>query len=88
MKNDLIAITLARIWLSGYGTLLEVTDKIKAMHRLVSFGVKFEFFDQHPRSLHILRHGPGRKAEYTFISVVFSSPMIHYPFRSFSCKQP
>ena len=54
MKNDLIAITLATlalIWLSGYGTLVEVTDKIKAMHRLVSFGVKFEFFDQHPRSL-------------------------------------
>ena len=54
MKNDLIAITLATlalIWQSGYGTLVEVTDKIKAMHRLVSFGVKFEFFDQHPRSL-------------------------------------
>lgn len=46
MKNDLIAITIATlplIWLSDYGTLLEVTDKIKAMHRLVSFGVKFEF---------------------------------------------
>ena len=56
MKNDLIAITLATlalIWQSGYGTLVEVTDKIKAMRRLVSFGVKFEFFDQHPRSLHI-----------------------------------
>ena len=54
MKNDLIAITLstlALIWLSGYGTLLKVTGKIRAMHRLVSFGVKFEFFDQHPRSL-------------------------------------
>ena len=39
MENDLIAITLATlalIWQSGYGTLLEVTDKIKAMHRLVS----------------------------------------------------
>lgn len=48
MKNDLIAITLATlalIWLAGFGTLLEVTNKIKAMHRLVSFGVKFEFFD-------------------------------------------
>ena len=48
MKNDLIAVTLATlalIWLSGFGTLLEVTDEIKAMHRLVSFGVKFEFFD-------------------------------------------
>ena len=47
MKNDLIAITLATlalIWLAGFGTLLKVTDKIKAMHRLVSFGVKFEFF--------------------------------------------
>ena len=56
MKNDLIAITLATlalIWLSSFGTLLEVTNKIKAMRRLVSFGVKFEFFDQHPRSLHI-----------------------------------
>ena len=54
MKNDLIAITLARIWLSGFGTL-EVADKVKAMHRLVSlsFGVKSEFFDQHPRSLYI-----------------------------------
>ena len=86
MKNDLIAITLATlalIWLSGYGTLLEMTDKIKAMHRLVSFGVNFEFFDQHPRSLHMLRHGPGRKNEHTFISVVFSSPMIYYLFCSF-----
>ena len=56
MKNDLIAITLATlalIWLSSFGALLEVTNKIKAMRRLVSFGVKFEFFDQHPRSLHI-----------------------------------
>ena len=56
MKNDLIAITLATlalIWLSSFSTLLEVTNKIKAMRRLVSFGVKFEFFDQHPRSLHI-----------------------------------
>ena len=52
MKNDFIAITLARIWLSGFGTL-EVADKVKAMHRLVSFGVNFEFFAQHPRSLHI-----------------------------------
>ena len=86
MKNDLIAInlaTLALIWLAGYDTLLEVTDNIKAMHRLVSFRVKFEFFGQHPRSLHILRHGPERKAEHTFISVVFSSPMIHHPFCSF-----
>ena len=76
MKNDLIAITLAtlalRVWLSGYGTLLEVTNKIKAMHMLVYFGVKFEFFDQPPLFLH--------KVEHTFISVVFSSPMIHYPF--------
>ena len=46
MKNHLIAIN------SSY-TLLEVTNKIKAMCRLVSFGVKFEFFDQHPRSPHI-----------------------------------
>ena len=56
MKNDLIAITLATlalIWLSSFGALLEVTNKIKAMRRLVSFGVKFEFFDQHFRSLHI-----------------------------------
>ena len=86
MKNDFIVITLATlalIWQSGFGTLLEVTDKIKAMHRLVSFGVKFEFFDQHPRSLYTLRQGLGRKAEHTFIAVVFSSPMIHYPFCSF-----
>ena len=41
--------SLPHIWLSGFGTLLEVTDKIKAMRRLVSFGVKFEFFDLHPR---------------------------------------
>jgi len=48
MKNDLITITLATlalIWLAGFGTLLEVTNKIKAMCRLVSFGVKSEFFD-------------------------------------------
>ena len=48
MKNKLIAITiiatLALIWLSGFGTL-EVTDNVKAIHRLVSFGVKCEFFD-------------------------------------------
>ena len=67
MKNDLIAITLARIWLSGFGTL-EVADKVKAMHRLVSFGVNFEFFDQHPRSLHIDATRPQGKKPITPLS--------------------
>lgn len=53
MKNDLIAITLATlvlIWLTVYGTLLKVTDKIRAMHRLslnfsTSIHVPFTYCD-------------------------------------------
>ena len=86
MKNDLIAITLATlalIWLSGYGTLLEVTDKIKAMYRLVSLGVKFEFSTSIPVPFTYCGTAQEEKPNLTFISVVFSCPMIYYPFRSF-----